>query len=370
MKDKIKRLVYSILSLFENRAEGAGSYNSDALAYLQTQHPQKETSFVAENQISADADLLVVVPVYNVEKYIQKCIDSIFAQKTKYSVQIVIVDDGATDTSGKMADQYAAHENITVLHKKNGGLSDARNYGMKQLRGRYLFFVDSDDYIPSSDAFERMLDAAYKKNADIVAGNFLRFVVKGSQEEQTVDRKLERFQHLDDIDPIKDLQGFAWGKLYKAELFESICFPAGYWYEDTIIPWLVFSKVDKAVYADVMCYAYRNNPNGITAAGLFSPRAIESTYITKRLLETIPKEMCKREEVYSLFIIQTFINIQRVRNADDKTICAVFSIMCDLKQAYFAGMHLDGSVSYKEKEIEKTLNERNYSRMKRILRWL
>lgn len=370
MKNKIKRLVYSILNLFENRVERTDSYNPDAFTYLQTQYPQKEASFVAENQISVDADLLVVVPVYNVEKYMQKCIDSIVAQKTKYSVQIVIVDDGATDASGKLADQYAVHENITVFHKRNGGLSDARNYGMKQLRGQYLLFVDSDDYIPSSDAFERMLDAAYQKNADIVAGNFLRFVVKCGQEEQTVDRKLERFQHLDDIDPIKDLQGFAWGKLYKAELFENICFPVGYWYEDTIIPWLVFPKVDKAVYADVMCYAYRNNPNGITATGLFSPRAIESTYITKRILETISKEIYKSEEVYSLFIIQAFINIQRVRNADDKTICAVFSVMCDLKHAYFAGMHLNGSVSYKEKEIEKTLDEQNYSRMKRILRWL
>lgn len=370
MKDKIKRLIYSILSLFENRAKGTGYYDSEALAYLQMQHPQKKISFAAENQSSADADLLVVVPVYNVEKYMQKCIDSIIAQKTKYSIQIVIVDDGSTDASGKLADQYASHGNITVFHKKNGGLSDARNYGMKQLTGRYLFFADSDDYIPSSYAFEKMLDAAYQKDADIVAGNFFRFVVKGGQEEQTVDRKLERFRHLDDINAIKDLQGFAWGKLYKAELFKSICFPVGYWYEDTIIPWLVFPKVNKAVYADVMCYAYRKNPNGITAAGLFSPRAIESTYITKRLLEIIPKEVCKREEIYRLFIAQTFINVQRVRNADNKTICAVFSIMCDLKQAYFAEICLDGRVSYKEKEIEKTLNERNYSRMRRILRWL
>lgn len=370
MKEKIKRLLYIILSLFENGTEAVSLNDLEALAYLQTQHPQKTTNFLAENHIIADVDLLVVVPVYNVEKYIRKCIDSIVAQKTKYSIQIVIVDDGATDMSGELAEQYALHGNITVIHKSNGGLSDARNCGMKQLRGRYLFFVDSDDYIPSFDAFEIMLDVAYQSNADIVAGNFLRFVLKDGQEEQYIDHKLERFHHLDIIDPIKDLQGFAWGKLYKSELFKSICFPVDYWYEDTIIPWLIFTKVDKAVYADVMCYAYRNNPNGITAVGLFSPRAIESTYLTKRILETIPAEICKREDIYSLFLIQTFINVQRVRNADDKTICAVFFVMCDLKRVYFAGMQLDDNASYKQHEIEKALDRQEYLRMKRILRWL
>jgi len=79
------------------------------------------------------------------------------------------VDDGATDASGKIADAYSPLENVVVLHKKNGGLSEARNYGMKRLTGRYITFVDSDDYIPSKNAFDVMLDVAYEKNADIVA---------------------------------------------------------------------------------------------------------------------------------------------------------------------------------------------------------
>lgn len=368
MKEKIKKLLYIIGGVLENRAKGE-DINSNALAYLKTQHPMKATSLVVDNDIITNCDLLVVLPVYNVEKYIKKCINSIVEQKTKYSVQIVIVDDGATDASGKIADVYSSLENVTVLHKKNGGLSEARNYGMKKLIGRYITFVDSDDYIPSADVFDKMLDAAYEKNADIVAGKFVRFVENNGREVQTIDRKLEGHEHLKDIDPIRELQGFAWGKLYKAELFENVCFPVGYWYEDTIIPWLIFPKASTTVYADVICYAYRNNPSGITASGLFSPRAIESTYITRLVLEKIPNRICKKKEIYSLFIVQSFINIQRVRNAGNEIKRAVFSAMCELKKEYFGEMRLEGG-TYKEREIEKALTECDYSRMKRILRWL
>lgn len=368
MKEKIKKLLYRSLSILNNKAMKKDS-SSNALEYLQTQHPMKEASFVTENRVTDNCDLLVVVPVYNVEKYIRKCINSIVDQKTKYSVQIVIIDDGATDASGRIADTYSYLENITVVHKKNGGLSEARNYGMKELTGRYITFVDSDDYIPVLDAFEKMLDAAYKKNADIVAGNFFRFVDNNGREVQIRDKKLEGHKHLDAIDPFKELQGFAWGKLYKAKLFDNICFPVGYWYEDTIIPWLVFPKARITVYADVICYAYRNNPSGITASGLFSPRAIESTFITKLILETIPNKIYKKKEIYNLFIVQAFINIQRVRNADNKTKQAVFAVMCGLKKEYFGDMNLEDG-TYKEGEIEKALTQFNYSRMKLILRWL
>ena len=369
MKYEIKKLLYSSINFFSIQKSKKVTYDSNAISYLQTQYPLKETSFIANNRINANYDLLVVVPVYNVEKYVKRCIDSIIGQKTKYSVQIVIVDDGATDSSGRIVDEYSFLENVIVFHKKNGGLSEARNYGMKQLMGRYLTFVDSDDYIPASDAFEKMLDAAYEKKADIVAGKFLRFVENDVHNIQTVDKTLDGHKNLDNISPIRELQGFAWGKLYKAELFQNICFPVGYWYEDTIIPWMIFTKANITVYADVMCYAYRNNPSGISASGLFSPRAIESTYITKIILEAIPDEILRMKEIYKLFIVQAFINIQRVRNADNKIVRATFWVMCGLKIKYFAEMKLDGG-TYKEKEFEKALTEYDYSRMKQILRWL
>lgn len=369
MKEKVKRLLYKGFNILEGQAKKK-DVKQDALAYLQAQHPMKEISFDADNRIATVCDLLVIIPVYNVEKYIKKCINSLVEQKTRYSIRIVIVDDGATDLSGKIADEYACLANVEILHKKNGGLSEARNYGMKKLTGRYITFVDSDDYIPSQDAFEKMLDAAYEKNADIVAAKFLRFVESNAGEEQIIDPKLVRHKHLGNIDPIRELQGFAWGKLYKAELFKDIKFPVGYWYEDTIIPWLIFTKANTTVYADVICYAYRNNPSGITASGLFSPRAIESTYLTKNILERIEMQNSRKDEYYYLFIVQTLINLIRVRNASDEIQYAVFSIMCNLRKKFFGGETIRIQMEYKYKEVERALSTCDYNRMKRIIRWL
>lgn len=369
MKEKVKRLLYKSFNILERPAKKK-DINQDALAYLQTQYPLREISFVTDNRIATVCDLLVIIPVYNVEKYIRKCINSLVEQKTKYSVQMVIVDDGATDLSGKIADEYASLTNVEIIHKKNGGLSEARNYGMKKLTGRYITFVDSDDYIPSQDVFEKMLDAAYEKNADIVAARFLRFVENNGGEEQIIDQKLVGHKHLENIDPIRELQGFAWGKLYKAELFKDIKFPVGYWYEDTIIPWLVFTKANTTVYADVICYAYRNNPSGITASGLFSPRAIESTYLTKKILERIEIQNSRKDDYYYLFIVQTLINLIRVRNASDEIQYAVFSIMCNLQKKFFGEERIQIQMEYKHKEMEIALNTCDYDKMKRIIRWL
>ncbi len=109
----------------------------------------------------------VIIPVYNVEKYLKQCVESVLHQTYK-DLEIILVDDGSPDNSGALCDEYAlADDRITVVHKKNGGLSDARNAGMAVAHGEYIFFLDSDDYI-RKDTIELLLDRAKKENADIV----------------------------------------------------------------------------------------------------------------------------------------------------------------------------------------------------------
>ena len=108
----------------------------------------------------------VIVPVYNVEKYLTKCVDSIMNQTYK-DLEIILVDDGSTDNSGKICDEYVKKDKrFKVIHKKNGGLSDARNVGIKNSTGEYLSFIDSDDYI-DNDMIECLYNACIKNNADI-----------------------------------------------------------------------------------------------------------------------------------------------------------------------------------------------------------
>ena len=104
----------------------------------------------------------IVVPVYNVEQYLEKCVNSIINQTYK-NLEIILVDDGATDSSGNMCDELAKSDNrIKVYHKENGGLSDARNYGVERATGEYIGFVDSDDYI-DSEMYEKLYEAIKKR---------------------------------------------------------------------------------------------------------------------------------------------------------------------------------------------------------------
>lgn len=112
----------------------------------------------------------VVVPVYNVEQYLEKCVNSIINQTYK-NLEIILVDDGATDKSGKLCDELAKLDNrIMVYHKKNGGLSDARNYGVERATGDYIGFVDGDDYI-DAEMYEKLYEAIKKENVDVAECN-------------------------------------------------------------------------------------------------------------------------------------------------------------------------------------------------------
>lgn len=109
----------------------------------------------------------VIVPVYNVEKYLSECIDSVLSQ-TYDNYEIILVDDGSTDNSGKICDEYAEkHDKITVIHKENSGPSKTRNVGLEISKGEYIYFLDSDDYLVS-DAFDKLIKTAKKENADVV----------------------------------------------------------------------------------------------------------------------------------------------------------------------------------------------------------
>ena len=113
-----------------------------------------------------DKMISVIIPVYNVEKYLCECIDSVLGQ-TYQDYEVILVDDGSTDSSGTICDKYAeTNSRIKVIHRKNGGLSEARNTGFDAANGEYIYFLDSDDYI-RADALERMHEASKKTNADI-----------------------------------------------------------------------------------------------------------------------------------------------------------------------------------------------------------
>ena len=205
-----------------------------------------------------EKDLIsVIVPVYKVEKYLEKCIESIIKQ-TYTNLQIILVDDGSPDNCGKICDEYAKKDlRIEVIHKANGGLSDARNVGISKAKGRYIGFVDSDDYI-KEDMYEILLNLIKKYDADVSICN-LYDVIDGNEYIRNKENGIREYSRLDILKEVlldKNIQSYAWNKLYEKELFDEIKYPIGKKYEDIGTTFYLFEKCNKIVVTSEPEYYY------------------------------------------------------------------------------------------------------------------
>ena len=149
----------------------------------------------------------IIIPVYNVEKYLSECIESVINQTYK-NLEIILVNDGSTDSCPQICEEYAAKDNrIKVIHKKNGGLSDARNIGLKQATGALISFVDSDDLL-SLDFCQRLLDALIESDADIVECDFVKFEEETEEINEVEETDFELFINSNDDELLFHAIGF------------------------------------------------------------------------------------------------------------------------------------------------------------------
>lgn len=180
----------------------------------------------------------VIVPVYKVEPYLSRCLDSIINQ-TYRNLEIILVDDGSPDRCGEICDEYARQDSrIRVIHKSNGGLSDARNHGIDVATGDYIAFVDSDDYI-ATDMYEKMLARLEFDNSDMVVCNYYRFDEGSVPPEHGYinlpDRVLSKDEAFHFYQEIGGDYVSACTKLYKRDIFSTLRYPCGKKYEDTFV---------------------------------------------------------------------------------------------------------------------------------------
>lgn len=207
-------------------------------------------------------DISVIVPVFNVENYLEKCIKSIINQAYK-NIEIILIDDGSTDKSGIICDKFAQkYSNIKVIHKKNGGLSSARNKGIEIAKGRYLSFIDSDDWI-EQNFYNELINSADKYEAEIVIANKVEYIEKNGKYIKSNDNDILIFNSEQIIE--KYIEGkwiAAWDKIYKKELFNDCKFPVGVLNEDEAIMVKIFNKANKIIYNPKAIYFYRKRVSG------------------------------------------------------------------------------------------------------------
>lgn len=220
----------------------------------------------------------VVVPIYKVEKYLNRCIDSILNQTYK-DIEVILVDDGSPDRCGIIAEEYAAADpRIKVIHKVNGGLSDARNAGMQHITGNYTMFVDSDDWL-SSSAIDMLMTTCKRYKADVVQSAFYY----AYEDYLLFDHKqyspkgkpviLNRESLMYELVKNERVKNFAWGKLYKTSILHGIPFKKGVLFEDVFWSHQVMDRVKKFILINQPLYFYLQRSDSIVAS--YTPRNLD-----------------------------------------------------------------------------------------------
>lgn len=256
----------------------------------------------------------IIIPVYKVEDLLERCVNSILTQTYK-NIEIILVDDGSPDRCGELCNQYALKdERVKVVHKKNGGLSDARNAGIKIANGEFITFIDSDDWV-SEDYVRVLHDLLISRGADISVCNFIR-----TSTETTIERseKQDVIHEFSNIQTLENLCGsfyqqltVSWGKLYRISLFENIEFPVGKVHEDEFTTYKLLFKANKVVVTSRALLYYWQRPDSIMGTGFKIKNrlhAIEAFEERVDFFDSIEQKDLKYRTLRALFGIYRNVN--------------------------------------------------------------
>ena len=268
----------------------------------------------------------IIVPVYNVEEYLKQCLDSILEQ-TFINYEVILVNDGSTDSSGLICQEYVGKDaRIRYFEKENGGLSDARNYGIEQAQGEYLTFVDSDDFLDVSH-LSILYNALVNNDADISIANYANY------QTSTATFYLHTFgdyyekiytseELIDDLSILErnDLSfSTIWGSLYKKSVFSFLRFPKGVIGEDVALIYKMYTQVDKIVYVHKDTYIYRENDSGISKSKIYPLVTAQLNHVAERLalLAIMGYDVTKHFDRYRTFLEITEYNMRMVWGMED-----------------------------------------------------
>ncbi len=271
-----------------------------------------------------NALISVIVPIYNVEAYLEQCVDSILNQTYK-NLEVILVDDGSPDRCGMICDSYAAKDSrIVVVHKENGGLSDARNTGIDIAKGKYLTFVDSDDYL-ALDCIECLYQNLQIYDADISV--------------ISMDHPSEHDFKEDDRIAISECMGAeqaivemlhagkfpvsACGKLYPSESFCAIRFPQGKWYEDLFTIYKIVMKARKVAWTNQVGYFYVTRPGSIMHSG-FSMKCLHMLEALDEMKQMLPMENQQIAKAYASLTMECIVTI--LAHRPDKAIVKEYGV--------------------------------------------
>ena len=273
----------------------------------------------------------VIIPVYNVEKYLEECIDSVLNQTYK-DIEIILVDDGSTDSSGDICDRYAENnKNICVIHQKNGGLSAARNAGLGEACGEYVYFLDSDDYI-SSDAIEKLISIAKNDNSDVVFFDAHSFLDNSDKEIKQNYRRKKQYVSSEGLVIFAQLQKnnefhsavpllFLRREFLKINNFR-VC--SGIYYEDMIFTFEVLCSAEVVSQCKEALYYRRYRSDSIMTSKKNKKYFESVAKVYRTLLEFSKKNNILEEASVKKYICRNAFNVfnnYKKLSSEDKRAC-------------------------------------------------
>lgn len=326
-----------------------------ARSYLNLCEPEKNSvATIQARKIHYKYDIVVIIPCYNAENYVEQCIKSVLYQKTNAVIYIKLIDDGSTDHTFDIMEKFKNVKNIEIIHQKNTGFSSARNRGLEKLESRYLFFLDSDDYLPE-DALENLYIKMEQEQADIIEGKMITLYNDQYNEDSVLSNNM--------------LSGYVCGKLIRTELFQQICFPDDYWFEDSIMSYLIYPRCLKKNKINVPVYVYRRNPESITFKSISNPKSIDTYWITELMLKEMKKlNIPINQEIFEQLTDQIILNFIRTNELDTNTKVAIFY----LTKSWFVELSNKYMITDKfKKMVIRALKANDYSTYEQacILAW-
>lgn len=320
-------------------------------------YPRPNSVPIYQNpKINDKVDLSVIIPVYNYADLIEQNISSILNQNTKYNYQVIFVDDGSTDGAKEILKKYENNAKVKIIFQQNGGIGAARNTGVNNADGKYIMFIDCDDTV-HEDIVETLLSKAYADDCDIAmaAHNLVK------------ERNGKIFDVIPNVCPQKNLIGYKnndsimnyaglpWCKVYKRELWNNVRFFPGYWYEDTIIQFLIYMQCKKFEYVPNVEYEYKWYEKNFShvQGNASNKKTIDSYWLICEIIEHYMQIGLPQNDAFYTLILRhiSAFYYTSVKDLDKTVIEALFVLAKEIFEKYKPSHNV--KLPYMLKQTEK-----------------
>ena len=289
-------------------------------------------------------DLSIIIPLYNVENYIEECIQSVLTQKTKYTYEMILVDDGSTDGTLDRVQPFLTDKRIMLIKQENQGQSVARNNAIAVSHGKYIMMLDGDDVLLNG-AVEVLMDTATQTGSDIAEGAVTRFYHELNLEDISKSKKHQIKSNRKNPHFVLSCYGYSVAKVYKRELWETLRYPEGYIFEDVISKFILRRKANQVAFVDYTVYGYRQNMQSSSHGSNISKK-LDSIWVFPKIKSLCESENAPMDNVFYMLSLNHIglLNSVVLKNQEEQ-----------IKKAAFLEMQkqLKGIQEYRPKKLPK-----------------